>query len=1028
MKLRHLNVHRMPGFTLQGFNLRELSAGINVIWGPNGSGKTTACIAIRHLLWPNHCADPSRIDLSSIWTSDGKDLEISLEGSTHRADTGLPLAEVQKIQPYLYTIAIDDLFQATDEEFAAAIAREIRGGYDVLALQAALAVPPRLGENEYKALLKQDDELAAVVRSQQAVYEKEKMLAALEEKIVEAQAAGKKLSLVKASLAIKERQEEYDGLIKKIASFPAGIQHVRTEDRKRLEEFQTRRRELQKALALLPERSGALAEPDLCQGLLQEIRLLDAKIESLEQARVEAEQQRLFYCGNLGLPPEKLEALDLGGLDTILPSIEKIHTARLRQKECEAKLALLESRREAAPFDLRRFSTPLSLCSLFGMAAATAIAYFFAPLPIAIGSAAAACLVVLGIGLSKDKRDEKKEELEHYLLNAKREVVQLQNEVAAFLENVQIEKLPDYSLVGNFLQQLKSAQEHSLTEKKKEALLLPLLEKREALARRIETLLGCKFSLLPEMEHALLALRKRLQEKEERERIVREMAHIQEKLSELLSRCSCQQEAELLERHALLASFAEAVEKKAKLEGNIAELKRQLESAPELIGEERTALEQKRKDLEEQEAGYRSFITEKAGIEKDIENAKKGRDLEEKRQARQIAADNLEAKKVEFRTKVLGHFLLEEIEESFKKETRPDALKNADAYFRRFTHSAYAIDSIGDEAGKPCFLAYDCKQSSVKKVHELSRGTRLQLLLAIRLGFIAAIEKKSKLLPIVLDEAAAHADDERWHAIADVLIQEAKEGRQILYFTCQQFAKEAWGQIAEEVSFHDLAKAQERIPYFPPVPQSRVVAPSEDEPLSAYCQRIDHPGLNFSLPVSAQAIGHFVGTSRDLHTLLKAGIATYGQVQKMHENKSLYPFLAHPSTTIAKGTLLEKFLDAYRIGRPPSVERGDLEEALQKGIVSETFFTAICDLAQEKKGRGDQILEALQEKKIKGFRANKIEELRASFLERGKLDTRPSLGPEELRLAFWQAYAPHADALSKEDAVVLLDILLHAAL
>lgn len=1023
MRLRQLNVERMPGFTRRGFSIAGLSMGINVIWGPNGSGKTTACLAIRHLLWPNHCPDPTRIVLSSIWTSDNQDREICLEGSTYRADPALPLGEIQKIQPHLYTITIDDLFQANDEEFAAAIMREIRGGYDLKSLQEALTVAPKLGENENKNLLKRQEELASEIRRQEAIYEKEQTLPPLEEKIRAAQAASKSLGLVRAALAIKEREEEYDEVIKKIASFPSGIEHVRAEDRKRLIELQAQRRDLQKEIALLPRHSQLDGDPDLGLALIQEIRLLDTKIDSLKQARAEAQQQRLFYCRDLSIPPEKLEKIDLSGIESVLPGIVKLYECRLRLKEYETKLAMVTGGQGTSLFDINRFFTLPSACSLFGMIAATINAFVFTPLPIAIGAAIVTCIVAVSIAFRVENNKEKIEELQLLLNGTQNEAELIQHEIGSYLGKTQIDKFPDFSLLGSFLQQLKLAQDYWITEKKKEALLQPLLEEREELARRIETLLGGKFALVIEMENALAVSRKRLQETDKRDRLTREMSLLDVQLTELLSRCGCQKEDDLFTRHTQLPAYLQAVEKKAKLEGNLSELKRQVALSPELVGEDRAALEQRKKSLEEQEGSYRSTIEEKTGIEKDIEIAKLSRDLEEKRQALQTAEDSLETKKAEFRAKVLGIFLLEEIEESFKKETRPEALKNADAYFQRFTKNTYAIHGLGEDAGKACFLAFDAQNNTVKKHNELSRGTRLQLLLAIRLGFIAALEKQAKMLPLILDEAATHADDERWDAIALVLSEEAKAGRQILYFTCQRFVREAW----KDASFHDLVKGQEHVPFVVHTAQTLVPAPIENEAISAYCQRIGLPGIDFFQPVTAQSIGHFLETSEELHSLLQAGLTTYGQVLNMHKAQSLQSFLKPQAaaSAIAKGTLLQEFLEIYRIGRPPLVERGDLEDALQRNIISETFFPSVCELVQEKNGRGDQILEALNAKRVKGFRTNKIEELRVSLLQRGKIDTRVPLAPEELRTAFWQAYPAHADALSKKEAVAFLDNLLH---
>ena len=58
---RSIEIRRMPGFQRGELALPDLCAGINVIYGPNASGKTTLCRAIHRLLRP---ADPGGGDVS----------------------------------------------------------------------------------------------------------------------------------------------------------------------------------------------------------------------------------------------------------------------------------------------------------------------------------------------------------------------------------------------------------------------------------------------------------------------------------------------------------------------------------------------------------------------------------------------------------------------------------------------------------------------------------------------------------------------------------------------------------------------------------------------------------------------------------------------------------------------------------------------------------------------------------------------------------------------------------------------------
>jgi len=51
MRLQRLTLRRLPGIHRE-FELTDLSPRLNVIVGPNASGKTSICQAVRRLLWP----------------------------------------------------------------------------------------------------------------------------------------------------------------------------------------------------------------------------------------------------------------------------------------------------------------------------------------------------------------------------------------------------------------------------------------------------------------------------------------------------------------------------------------------------------------------------------------------------------------------------------------------------------------------------------------------------------------------------------------------------------------------------------------------------------------------------------------------------------------------------------------------------------------------------------------------------------------------------------------------------------------
>ena len=66
-----IEIIRAPGFERGGFTVDDLSPGVNVIYGPNASGKTTLTRAMRRLLQPDD-REASHETLMSMVEIDGQ--------------------------------------------------------------------------------------------------------------------------------------------------------------------------------------------------------------------------------------------------------------------------------------------------------------------------------------------------------------------------------------------------------------------------------------------------------------------------------------------------------------------------------------------------------------------------------------------------------------------------------------------------------------------------------------------------------------------------------------------------------------------------------------------------------------------------------------------------------------------------------------------------------------------------------------------------------------------------------------------
>jgi len=130
--------------------------------------------------------------------------------------------------------------------------------------------------------------------------------------------------------------------------------------------------------------------------------------------------------------------------------------------------------------------------------------------------------------------------------------------------------------------------------------------------------------------------------------------------------------------------------------------------------------------------------------------------------------------------------ILVESKQRFEKEKQPEVITFTRNYFKEITENAYQDlrislsdkhVSIIDRAGK------------TKTVEELSRGTREQLLLALRMGLIEEYEKNSEPLPVALDDVMVNFDVHRSRNLAQTLTHFANN-RQVILFTCHEHTRD----------------------------------------------------------------------------------------------------------------------------------------------------------------------------------------------------------------------------------------------
>ena len=127
--------------------------------------------------------------------------------------------------------------------------------------------------------------------------------------------------------------------------------------------------------------------------------------------------------------------------------------------------------------------------------------------------------------------------------------------------------------------------------------------------------------------------------------------------------------------------------------------------------------------------------------------------------------------------------VLERIRAEYEANRQPETLEEASKYMSRLTGGEYK--RVWTPLANDILLVENSAGESLSVEH-LSRGTREQLFLSVRLAIVAMYGRRGVKLPMVLDDVLVNFDAIRAQRAAEVLVEFSKGGHQIMLFTCHE--------------------------------------------------------------------------------------------------------------------------------------------------------------------------------------------------------------------------------------------------
>lgn len=389
-----------------------------------------------------------------------------------------------------------------------------------------------------------------------------------------------------------------------------------------------------------------------------------------------------------------------------------------------------------------------------------------------------------------------------------------------------------------------------------------------------------------------------------------------------------------------------------------------------------------------------------------IDNARESSDMELAMHKRDSAHNDLEALFEQNLAAVTGQLIHDELSVEVREKTMPEVFRRAKSLFNKITGGRYKL--IINPSGDGVFMAKDSVLGVGQGLDELSTGTRLQLLLSVRLAYIESREAGLKL-PLLADELLANSDDLRASEIIEALIEISRTGRQVFYFTARENEVTNWlavskekqekaailrltGKGNDETAQTIAAKDLPQITFVEQTPEPETLTHTE------YGKKLRIPPFD---PVNDRTeqlhLWYLTEDNALLYNFLTKGIRFWGQLQSYVNHSGTIAGFDGPTfeKMQQKVQLLKHFCELYRRGRP---KKTGVEVLQKSNSVNKNFIERVGKKLKELKGDPQALILALENGAVPRFRASNIEELKTYFIEEGYIDSREVLSDDEIRL------------------------------
>lgn len=1146
LRFGKIEIKKMPGLGNGLIPYENLSPHINIIAGPNASGKSSTARAIQKLLWHNGtdritASGQFKIDDDS-WISEVDSSYIRFQKDGSNTDLkGIPSEEERS----RYMLSLHDLIREEESNLAESILKDAIGGYDIEEARNNLGYSESkksTNTNQYKTFKETKETLEQITAKQKELQVEQNRIEDLEEEKEKSKKAKEQTVFYEQVQSFKEKQESLQDIREQLSEFPDNMESVKEDDYEKFDEyldeirlkgkaiegFEINIEELKekKSVLNLPETGVESLDLSKAENYLEELAEIEKVIREAKSEIAKAKSDLDEASKRLGL---EINNNDFEGLDAEeISKTEQFWQNGFdligEKRELEKQVEKLKEQQDKAPDSetvvvgvsalsnwLIRYGSPVKPVSTvqFGLLLITALitaaaVQFFG----AAGYIGILSVVIILLWIYKSQYTSKdlassleisnfektglngpvdwkaeavanrlkelfgelkdakhQEENRKEILNKQDELGDVNDDLETFKEEVEklkesisaipnfdAENVKDYSSIYWHLKnvldwdsartriQAEESVIKEAEEKYQEWLdkLNPIFEKYglDSVSNHADA--NASHKKLQELREQFNELNRKIEKAESEQKRAREDKEKAEiNLQKICNRLEVTLEDSFQVKELVddLEDYSSLKQKESTALVRLKDARTTLENhdlyeaekdeiADLTIEDVTSRVEENKKEAEKLEEISKQINSTEALIK----NTKQKRDLEQALQKKEEALLVLEEMYKENTGSIIGDLLVKHLKADLGEKNMPEVFDRAKSLFKRITKNRYEL-IVDSENVKAEFSATDMRDGVGRSLSELSSGTRIQLIMSVRLAFIEKAESEIKL-PILADELLANSDTERASAIIDALIEISREGRQIFYFTAQEDEVGKWvGKLEEDpdidYKIYSIGQNEDELHIqrepFDGIQLHKEVPLPKSMSYDEYGKALKVPPLrNVFSPVEQLHLWYLLDDTNLLHSLMKVGVENWGMLKSYFKEEGIIDGLNENEITRIeqRAEIIERYLEVLRHGESKFIDRQVLEKS---GAITDSFIDDVSNKLEEVGFDPQKLLTALQNSEVSGFRNNKREELEEYLISNGYIQQNEPFSPKEIQTKMMAFIS--TKEITTEEAQTILDRL-----